>query len=112
MNTHKVHKRVQRLHLLYSSVFSERTANYEAFCQMRIKIYNLNIKVTRLKNNLKTVSVHYNNTYLILKMIKKAKIFRVRVPLKAKMKKFSVVKVTSQDFLSKVFTSINFSWHQ
>jgi hypothetical protein len=30
-------------------VFSERTANYEAFCRMRIKILNLNIKMTRQK---------------------------------------------------------------
>ncbi len=33
----------------FSSVFSERSANYEAFCQMRIKILNLNIKMTRQK---------------------------------------------------------------
>jgi hypothetical protein len=39
-------------------MFRERTANYEAFCQMRIKIYNLNIKITRQKKNLKTVSIH------------------------------------------------------
>jgi hypothetical protein len=38
--------------------------------------------MTRQKKNLKTVSVHYKNTDLILKMIKKANIFRVRVPLK------------------------------
>jgi hypothetical protein len=37
--------------------------------------------MTRQKKNLKTVSVHYKNTDLILKMIKKAKISRVRVPL-------------------------------
>jgi hypothetical protein len=37
--------------------------------------------MTRQKKNLKTVSVHYKNTDLILKMIKKANIFRVRVPL-------------------------------
>jgi hypothetical protein len=39
-------------------MFSETAANYEAFCQMRIKIYNLNIKMTRQKKNLKTMSVH------------------------------------------------------
>ncbi len=37
--------------------------------------------MTRQKKNLKTVSEHYKNTDLILKMIKKAKMFRVRVPL-------------------------------
>jgi hypothetical protein len=37
--------------------------------------------MTRQKKNLKTVSVHYTNTDLIMKMIKKANIFRVRVPL-------------------------------
>ncbi len=37
--------------------------------------------MTRQKKNFKTVSVHYINTDLILKMIKKAKISRVRVPL-------------------------------
>ncbi len=37
--------------------------------------------MTRQKKNLKTVSVHYKNTDLILKMLKKASIFRVRVPL-------------------------------
>jgi hypothetical protein len=37
--------------------------------------------MTRQKKNLKIVSVHYKNTDLILKMIKKAKISRVRVPL-------------------------------
>jgi hypothetical protein len=35
-------------------VFSERTSNYEAFFQMRIKILNLNIKMNRQKRNLKT----------------------------------------------------------
>jgi hypothetical protein len=40
--------------------------------------------MTRQKKNLKTVSVHYKNTDLILKMIKKANIFRVRVPLTIK----------------------------
>jgi hypothetical protein len=39
------------------------------------------MKITRQQKNLKTVSVHYKNTDLILKMIKKAKISRVRVPL-------------------------------
>ncbi len=63
-------------------MFSEKSANYEAFCQMRKKINNLSIKITRQQKNLKTVSVHYKNTDLILKMIKKAKISRVRVPLK------------------------------
>jgi hypothetical protein len=43
-------KRVQRK---FSSVFSETAANYEAFFQMRIKIKNLNIKMTRQKKNLK-----------------------------------------------------------
>jgi hypothetical protein len=38
--------------------------------------------IYRQKENLKTVSVHYKNTDLILKMIKKANIFRVRVPLR------------------------------
>jgi hypothetical protein len=38
--------------------------------------------MTRHKKNLKTLSVHYKNTDLILKMIKKAKISRVRVPLR------------------------------
>ncbi len=65
----------------FPSVFSEKSANYEAFCQMRKKIQNLSIKITRQQKNLKTVSVHYKNTDLILKMIKKAKISRVRVPL-------------------------------
>jgi hypothetical protein len=37
--------------------------------------------MTRQKKNLKTVSVHSEYTDLILKMIKKAKISRVRVPL-------------------------------
>ncbi len=37
--------------------------------------------MTRQKKNFKSVSVHYKNTYLKLKMIKKAKISRVRVPL-------------------------------
>ncbi len=37
--------------------------------------------MTRQKKNLKTLSVQYKNTDLILKMIKKAKISRVRVPL-------------------------------
>ncbi len=49
---------------------------------MRIKILNLNIKMTRQKKNFKTVSVHYKNANLILKMIKKAKISRVRVPFR------------------------------
>ncbi len=40
---------------------------------MRIKIYNLNIKMTRPKENLKTVSVHSEYTDLILKMIKRLK---------------------------------------
>jgi hypothetical protein len=48
---------------------------------MRKKIKNLSIKITRQQKNLKTVSVHYKNSDLILKMIKKAKISRVRVPL-------------------------------
>ncbi len=65
----------------FPSVFSEKSANYEAFCQMRKKIQNLSIKITRQQKILKTVSVHYKNTDLILKMIKKAKISRVRVPL-------------------------------
>ncbi len=30
----------------FSSVLSERTVDYEAFCQMRMKIQNLNIKMT------------------------------------------------------------------
>jgi hypothetical protein len=64
----------------FSSVFSETAANYEAFCQMRIKINNFNIKMTRQKKNLKTVSVYSEFTDLILKMIKKAKISRVRIP--------------------------------
>jgi hypothetical protein len=34
-------------------VFSETAADYEAFCQMRIKILNL-IKMTRQKKNLNT----------------------------------------------------------
>jgi hypothetical protein len=38
--------------------------------------------MTRKKKNLKTVSVHYKNTNLIMKMIKKAKVSPVRVPLK------------------------------
>ncbi len=50
---------------------------------MRKKIKYLSIKITRQQKNLKTVSVHYKNTDLILKMIKKAKISRVRVPLKS-----------------------------
>jgi hypothetical protein len=58
---------------MFSSVFSETDANYKAFCQMRIKIYNLNIKMTRPKENLKTVSVHSEYTDLILKMIKRLK---------------------------------------
>jgi hypothetical protein len=37
--------------------------------------------MNRQKKNLKTVSVHNKNTDLIMKMIKKAKISRVRVPL-------------------------------
>jgi hypothetical protein len=37
--------------------------------------------MTRQKKNLKTVSVQYKNTDLILKMIKMAKISRVRVSL-------------------------------
>jgi hypothetical protein len=37
--------------------------------------------MTGQKKNLKTASVHYKNTDLKLKMIKKAKISRVRVPL-------------------------------
>ncbi len=37
--------------------------------------------MTRQKKKLKTVSVHCKNTDLILKMIKKAKISCVRVPL-------------------------------
>ncbi len=41
----------------------------------------MNIKITRLKKNLKTISVHSENTDLILKMLKKAKISLVRVPL-------------------------------
>jgi hypothetical protein len=41
----------------FSTVFSERTANYEAFFQMRIKMKNSNIKMTRQKKYLKTVSV-------------------------------------------------------
>jgi hypothetical protein len=45
------------------------------------KILNINIKTTRQKKNLKTGSVYSENTDLILKMIKKAKISRVRVPL-------------------------------
>jgi hypothetical protein len=35
----------------------------------------------RQNKNFKTVSIHSKNTDLILKMIKKAKISRVRVPL-------------------------------
>jgi hypothetical protein len=52
-------------------VFSETAANYEAFFQMTIKIYNLNIKMTKQKKNLKTVSLNEKNTDLIWKMIKK-----------------------------------------
>ncbi len=37
--------------------------------------------MTRQEKNLKTVSVRYKNTDLILKIIKKAKISHVRVPL-------------------------------
>jgi hypothetical protein len=44
----KLPERVQRK---FSSVFSETAKNYEAFCQMRIKILNLNIKMTRHKKN-------------------------------------------------------------
>ncbi len=57
----------------FSSVFSETAANYEAFCKMRIKILNLNIKMTRQNKILKTVSIQSEYTDLILKMIKKAK---------------------------------------
>jgi hypothetical protein len=64
----KLPARVQRK---FSSVFSETAANYEAFCQMRIKIYNFNIKMTRQKKILKTIGVHSVFTDLILKMIKK-----------------------------------------
>ncbi len=46
--------------------------------------------MTRQKKNLKTVSVHYKNTDLILKMIKKAKMFRVKVPLKSSKEKDSL----------------------
>jgi hypothetical protein len=42
----------------------------------------LNIKIRKQKKNLKIVSVHAENTDKISKMIKKEKIFRVRVPLK------------------------------
>jgi regulator of PEP synthase PpsR (kinase-PPPase family) len=77
-NTGEIAERVWKK---FSSVFSETAANYEAFYQMRIKFLNLNIKMTRQKKNLKTISVHEKNTDLIMKMIKKAKIFCVRVPL-------------------------------
>jgi hypothetical protein len=40
--------------------------------------------MARQKKNLKTVSVHSEYTDLILKIIKKAKISRVRVPLRPK----------------------------
>jgi hypothetical protein len=47
----------ERVQMKFSRVFSETAANYEAFCQMRIKIYNLNIKMARPKKNFKTVGV-------------------------------------------------------
>jgi hypothetical protein len=46
--------------------------------------------MTRQKKNVKTVSVHHKNTDLILKMIKKAKISRVRVPLMQEWSDISV----------------------
>jgi hypothetical protein len=46
--------------------------------------------MTRQKKNIKAVSVYKKNTNLILKMIKKAKISRVRVPLNSVLKFFSL----------------------
>jgi hypothetical protein len=64
----------------FSSVFSETAANYEAFCQMRIKIWNLNIlndqEKDKFKNHQRTLKNRFN-----AEDDKKAKIFRGRVPL-------------------------------
>jgi hypothetical protein len=48
----------ERVQKKFSSMFSETAANHEAFCQTSIKIKNFNIKMTRRKKNLQTVSVH------------------------------------------------------
>jgi hypothetical protein len=42
----------------FPSVFSEKFANYEAFCYMRIRIEKLNIKITKQKKSLKIISIH------------------------------------------------------
>jgi hypothetical protein len=60
-------------------VFSERTANYEAFCQMRIKILKLNDQAKeKFKNRQRTLKKYRFN----VEDDKKAKISRVRVPLR------------------------------
>ncbi len=50
-------------------MFNEIVANYELFSKMRIKMYKLNIKISKQRKNLKIVSVHVENTDLISKMI-------------------------------------------
>jgi hypothetical protein len=47
------------IHMLEkSSVFSETFVNDEKVCQMRIKIWNLNINVPRQKKHCKTIGGH------------------------------------------------------
>ncbi len=66
----------------FSSMFSETDANYAAFGQMKIKMLKLNIKIIKQQHKFKNRQrSNAKYTDLILKMIKKAKIYHVTVPL-------------------------------
>jgi hypothetical protein len=68
------------------SVFIETFVNYEPVCLMSIKIYNLN---SRAKEKKLKLSAYTPQILSKLKIIKKAKIFRVIVPLKLYWQIFS-----------------------